>query len=124
MPIRAFPALGGLVPKVGGKPVIIGPYSQIEDGVLPTIRTLGYRSRRPRTGYPVIIHAKLALLGYLWRHDEGSLGHVEDVIGFTPRRLWISSANFTARLDAASSSATGPRNPSSWRAPGGSWSTS
>jgi hypothetical protein len=44
---------------------------------------------------PPIIHAKLALLGHLWWHDEGPLGHVEDVIGFTPRRLWVSSANFT-----------------------------
>jgi hypothetical protein len=26
---------------------------------------------------------------------RGALGHVEDVIGFTPRRLWVSSANFT-----------------------------
>jgi hypothetical protein len=40
------------------------------------------------------MHAKLALLGHLWWHDEGELG-VEDVTGFAPRRLWISSANFT-----------------------------
>jgi hypothetical protein len=32
----------------------------------------------------------------MWWHDEGAVGHVEDVIGFRPYRLWISSANFTA----------------------------
>lgn len=42
-----------------------------------------------------IVHAKLALLGHLWWHDEDALGYVDDVIGFRPRRLWISSANFT-----------------------------
>ena len=92
IPVRAFPALGGLAPKVDGEPAIVGPYSTIDDGVLPTIRTLGYR--RDRRNVP-IVHAKLALLGHLWWHDEGALGHVEDVVGFTPRRLWISSANFT-----------------------------
>jgi hypothetical protein len=60
--------------------------------VVPTIRTLGYR-RRGKVP-PPIIHAKLAVLGHLWWHDEGPVG-VEDVVGFTPRRLWVSSANFT-----------------------------
>jgi hypothetical protein len=62
--------------------------------VLPTIRTLGYRGKERRQ--VPILHAKLALLGEMWWHDEGALGHVEDVIGFRPHRLWISSANFTA----------------------------
>jgi hypothetical protein len=92
IPIRAFPGLGGLAPTVDGEPLSVGPYSQIDDAVLPTIRTLGYR----RQGRDVpIVHAKVALLGHLWWHDEGPLGHVDDVVGFTPRRLWISSANFT-----------------------------
>jgi hypothetical protein len=92
MPIRAFPALGGLAPKVDGTPALVGPSSPFDDFVVPTIRTLGFRKQ----GWNVpIVHAKLALLGHLWWHDEGPLGHVEDVIGFTPRRLWISSANFT-----------------------------
>jgi hypothetical protein len=92
MPIRAFAELSGLAPRVGGEPAIVGPYTPMDEAVVPTIRTLGYR----RLGaFPPIIHAKLALLGHLWWHDEGPLGHVEDVIGFTPRRLWISSANFT-----------------------------
>jgi hypothetical protein len=92
LPIRAFPPLGGMAPKIGGQPVVVGPYDPMDDTVLPTIRTIGYRKR---ADLPPIMHAKLALLGNLWWHDEGALGHVEDVIGFTPRRLWVSSANFT-----------------------------
>ena len=93
MPIRALPGLGGLAPKVDGLPLVVGPYTPIDEGVVPTIRTLGYRKRGRHL--PPIVHAKLALLGHLWWHDEGPLGHVEDVIGFAPRRLWVSSANFT-----------------------------
>jgi hypothetical protein len=37
--------------------------------------------------------AKLAL-GRLWWTDDGYLGGEQ--IGFTPRRLWVSSANFTS----------------------------
>lgn len=93
MPIRAFADLTGLAPKVSGNPLIVGPYTPMDDAVVPAIRTLG--CRRLGGTLPPIIHAKLALLGHLWWHDEGPLGHVEDVIGFTPRRLWVSSANFT-----------------------------
>ncbi len=32
----------------------------------------------------------------MWWHDEGPLGHIDDVIGFRAHRLWISSANFTS----------------------------
>jgi len=92
LPIRAFAALSGLAPKVDGEPAVVGPYDPFDDTVVPTFRTLGFRKRR----YPVpILHAKLVLLGHLWWHDEGPLGHVEDVIGFAPLRLWVSSANFT-----------------------------
>jgi hypothetical protein len=92
MPVRAFAALSGLAPKVDGEPFVAGPYDRTDDCVVPTIRTLGYR-RRGKVP-PPIIHAKLAVLGHLWWHDEGPVG-VEDVVGFTPRRLWVSSANFT-----------------------------
>lgn len=61
----------------------------MEQGVVPTIRTLGYRG-----GFPPIIHAKLALLGHLWWTDDGEFG--EEVIGFEARRPWVSSANFTS----------------------------
>jgi hypothetical protein len=93
LPIRAFSALGGMAPKIDGKPIVVGSHDPMDDLVVPTIRTLGYRKRGD---LPPIMHAKLALLGHLWWHDDGPLGHVEDVIGFTPRRLWMSSANFTS----------------------------
>jgi hypothetical protein len=56
--------------------------------VVPTIRTLGFRG-----DFTPIMHAKLALLGHLWWSDDDGLG--EEVTGFKPRRLWVSSANFT-----------------------------
>jgi hypothetical protein len=92
VPIRAFPALGGLAPKVDGEPLVVGPYSRMDKGVVPTIRTLGYRRRGDHL--VPIMHAKLALLGRLWWTDDGWLGGEE--IGFDPRRLWVSSANFTS----------------------------
>jgi hypothetical protein len=93
MPIRAFSALSGLAPTVDGQPALIGPYDRPDDTVVPTIRTLGWRKTRNKN--VPIVHAKLALLGHLWWHDEDGLGTVTDVIGFKARRLWISSANFT-----------------------------
>ncbi len=93
MPIRAFSALSGLAPTVDGQPALIGPYDRPDDTVVPTIRTLGWRKTR-NENVP-IVHAKLALLGHLWWHDEDGLGMVTDVVGFSARRLWISSANFT-----------------------------
>jgi len=93
MPIRAFSALSGLAPTVDGQPALIGPYDRPDDTVVPTIRTLGWRKTRNKN--VPIVHAKLALLGHLWWHDEDGLGMVTDVIGFSARRLWISSANFT-----------------------------
>ncbi len=56
-------------------------------------RTIGHRKIGEHN--PPLMHAKLALLGNLWWHDEGPLGHAQDVSGFTAQRLWISSANFT-----------------------------
>src|SRR6185437_11352063 len=44
LPIRPFPYLGGLAPKVDGQPLVVGPYGPpMDDAVLPTIRTIGYR---------------------------------------------------------------------------------
>ncbi|MEU7171242.1 hypothetical protein EAD96_30065 [Micromonospora sp. BL1] len=98
MPIQAFSELTGLAPKENDRPVVIGPYSRMYDGSIPTIRTLGFRrTATPGGGMPPIIHAKMALLGHLWWHDEDdSPAGVVDVRGFTPVRLWISSANFTS----------------------------
>lgn len=64
MPVRAFSALTGLAPKEYGKPLVVGPYSPMYHGTVPTIRTLGFRSV-PVESLPPIIHAKLALLGHL-----------------------------------------------------------
>jgi hypothetical protein len=91
IPVAAFSELTGLAPKVDGQPSVVVPYSSMDEWTVPTFRTLGFR----KTGNAPIIHAKLALLGNLWWHDEDGTGHVADVIGFEPRRLWISSANFT-----------------------------
>jgi hypothetical protein len=90
LPARAFAALGGLEPRGDSEMSVIGgPMS--DDFVVPTIRTIGFRHYGP------IIHAKLAVLGVIRWHDEDALGHVADVIWFKPRRLWLSSANFTTR---------------------------
>lgn len=96
MPVRAFSQLTGLAPKEGGEPVVLGPYSSDHRGMVPTIRTLGFR-RLPGNveSSPPIIHAKLALLGHLWWHDEDGSPGVADIVGFQAFRLWISSANFT-----------------------------
>lgn len=94
MPIRAFSALSGLAPTVDGQRALVGPTDRPDATVIPTIRTLGWRRARSQDLVP-IVHAKLALLGHMWWHDEDALGYVDDVIGFRARRLWISSANFT-----------------------------
>jgi hypothetical protein len=94
MPVRAFSSLTELAPKFEGKRVVVGPSSPMQDVTVPTIRTLGFRNiGRPML--PPILHAKLALLGHLWWHDEDEVGGVTDVVGFEARRLWVSSANFT-----------------------------
>lgn len=94
LPAEAFVTLSGLAPKIDGEPARLGLCDRMDDVVVPTIRTIGFR-KASRHDSPPIMHAKLALLGYLWWHDEGADGHVEDVVGFTPQRLWVSSANFT-----------------------------
>lgn len=97
MPVRAFSALTELAPKENGKPELLGPYSPVYDGSVPTIRTLGFRKLSgPVESSPPILHAKLALLGHLWWHDEDGSPGVADVVGFEANRLWVSSANFTS----------------------------
>lgn len=94
LPKKAFAELRGLLPKVDGKPAVVGPSADVEEGYVPTVRALGYR--RSGGAQVPILHAKLALLGHLWWHDEGEYGQLDDYIGFSASRLWISSANFTA----------------------------
>ena len=91
--LRALVGLGDMAPKVDGKPLVAGPYTPIDEPfTLSTVRTVGYRRTGPT--FPPIAHAKLALLGYLWWHDEDDFGPAE-ILGFKARRLWVSSANFT-----------------------------
>ncbi|MGH4012179.1 MAG: hypothetical protein ACRDTH_29135 [Pseudonocardiaceae bacterium] len=97
MPVKAFSALTELAPKEDGQPVVVGPYSPVYDGTVPTIRTLGFRKLPgPVESSPPILHAKMALLGHLWWHDEDGISAVADVVGFQANRLWVSSANFTS----------------------------
>jgi hypothetical protein len=93
LPINAFPDLIELAPRVDDRPAVVGPYDRLGEFTLPTIRTIGFR-RLDRRLVP-LIHAKLAVLGELWWHDEDPLGHATDVYGFRAHQLWISSANFT-----------------------------
>jgi len=92
--LRALSGLGEMAPKVQGQAQVIGPYDQIGEGVtLSTFRTIGHRKGKgPR---PPIAHAKLALLGHISWTDEHPSGHLDDYIWFSPKRLWVSSANFT-----------------------------
>jgi hypothetical protein len=69
--------------------------SNVHALVLGEIRERRNLSQASGSGYVPLIHAKLALLGELWWHDEDALGHIADVTGFRARRLWVSSVNFT-----------------------------
>lgn len=101
LPVGAFPELVDLAPHMDEKPVLVGPYDRVGEFVIPTVRTLGFRRQASPSGHVTLIHAKLALLDELWWQDEDALGHVADVTGFTARRLWVSSANFTVSSRAS-----------------------
>jgi hypothetical protein len=92
--LRALSGLAHKALKVNGEPLIVGPYTDLNEGhSIPTFRTVGYR--RERDTFPPIAHAKLALLGNICWTDEHPAGGVDDYVWFSPRRLWVSSANFT-----------------------------
>ncbi|MFI8275592.1 hypothetical protein ACIGBH_11885 [Streptomyces sp. NPDC085929] len=92
-PTRTLPELEELRPREDGAAPVVGPWSLPEQIRLSAVRTLGYR----KTGKHLvpILHTKMLLLGELWWHDEDPLGGVADVVGFTPQRLWLGSANGT-----------------------------
>jgi hypothetical protein len=91
--LRALSGLSHKAPKIGGKPLVFGPYDTVDPDLhLPTFRTIGYR--KIKDAVP-IAHAKLALLGNICWTDEDPVGCVTDYIWFSPKRLWVSSANFT-----------------------------
>lgn len=90
---QAFPELSDLAPEENGRPLVVGPWTELPDVAIPMFRSIGFR----RVGDQLvpILHTKLVLLGNLWWHDEGPLGDVTDVFGFAPERLWVGSANGT-----------------------------
>ncbi|MFB6887732.1 hypothetical protein ACFCX4_00245 [Kitasatospora sp. NPDC056327] len=92
-PASAFSELEELRLHQDGKAPVLGPHAPREYVRLPALRALGYR----KVGDQLvpILHTKMLLLGELWWHDEDGLGGVADVIGFTPHRLWVGSANGT-----------------------------
>ena len=94
LPARAFhqfAQLGQLDEE--GKPPVVGPYGPdpLENLVLGPIRVAGYGAGRKKP----LPHLKMMVLGEIVWHDEGPLGHVEDVLFFRPWRTWLSSANWT-----------------------------
>lgn len=93
---RAFPELAELAPRdPDGRPTLVGPYGpDPSDGVISGVRELGFR-RIGRNQLVPIAHAKMLLVGELWWHDEHPSGHVADMMGFRPHKLWVGSANFT-----------------------------
>lgn len=93
-PARGLPELAHLLFRENGKAPVVGPGSDVAAPQLPMVRTIGYR--RDGKHMVPILHTKMVLLGDLWWHDEDSLGHVTEVIGFRPQRLWVGSANGTA----------------------------
>ncbi len=94
-PADVFAELTSLASRYDGPTPIVGPYSGLSEVRIQSIRSFGFRKAGKR---PVpIIHAKMFLLGHIWWHDEdGSPAGVADVTGFTPKRLWLGSANGTA----------------------------
>lgn len=92
-PTSALPELEELRPREDGGAPVVGPWSLPEQIRLSAVRTLGYRKAGKHL--VPILHTKMLLLGELWWHDEDPLGGVADVVGFTPQRLWLGSANGT-----------------------------
>jgi hypothetical protein len=91
--LRALSGLGHKAPKIAAKPMVMGPYDTIDPDLrIPTFRSIGYR--KIKANVP-IAHAKLALLGNICWTDEDPIGGVTAYIWFSPKRLWVSSANFT-----------------------------
>lgn len=92
-PAEACSELRDLAPRENGRPMVVGPYTSLPEIALPAFRSIGPR----RTGNHLvpILHTKMVLLGDLWWHDEHPSGYPDDIIGFTPERLWLGSANGT-----------------------------
>ena len=92
-PAEACPELDGLAPRENGKPMLVGPYTSRPEIALPAFRSIG--PRKVDDHLVPILHTKIVLLGNLWWHDEHPAGYPDDIIGFTPEKLWLASANGT-----------------------------
>jgi hypothetical protein len=91
---EAYHELSELAPLVDGSPGMVGPWHRAwDDNEIGAVREVGFR--KLGNHLVPIVHAKIMLLGQMYWTDEHPLGHVMDVIGFRPQRLWIGSANFT-----------------------------
>lgn len=91
---EAYHELSELAPLVDGSPGMVGPWHRAwDDNEIGAVREVGFR--KLGNHLVPIVHAKIMLLGQMYWTDEHPSGHVMDVIGFRPQRLWIGSANFT-----------------------------
>lgn len=91
---RTLPNFSDLAPRVDGRPLLVGPSSTVDHGLLGSVRVAGRGRRRERETLP-LVHAKVVLVGLVHETDEGPLGHVEDNVVFEPQRVWMGSANLT-----------------------------
>lgn len=91
---QAYHELSELAPPVDGSPIVVGPLHRAwDDNEIGAVREVGFR--KVGNHLVPIVHAKIMLLGQMYWTDEHPSGHVADIIGFRPQRLWIGSANFT-----------------------------
>lgn len=91
---QAYHELSDLAPLVDGSPALVGPWHRAwDDNEIGAVREVGFR--KVGNHLVPIVHAKIMLLGQMYWTDEHPSGHVVDLIGFRPQRLWIGSANFT-----------------------------
>jgi hypothetical protein len=98
LPVEHFPRLEQLTRLVDGQPPLIGPGWTLpeSDAYIPTVRSIGFRKGGSNGKMPPVLHAKIALLGRLWYHDEDEYGFFADYTAFAAKRLWIGSCNFTS----------------------------
>ncbi len=93
-PAYALPELGTLALRdASGRPLVVGPSTSLPNLTIHCLRTVGYRKTHGRL--VPLLHAKMVLLGDLRWHDEDELGYPTETLDFSPRRLWIGSANGT-----------------------------
>ncbi|MCP3811204.1 hypothetical protein NLX62_02460 [Mycobacteriaceae bacterium Msp059] len=94
-PNAAISGLAGLVPARNGERVIVGPYTprEVVEHVIDPVRTVGWLKEAKDNP---IVHAKMLVLGEIsWPIYETPYGTDEGSPRFTPRTVWMGSANWT-----------------------------